>query len=233
MPRTASSRFLVFCGGCALLSALTTFGVHLLFEVPTAFEQQVQLYQAPRYVFRCLWVIGHCVLVLFSVLGVALKRWEQAPGWLLAGLLCFVVFGLTDILRMTLTLSYVNLLREKYVLATDPAVRLVLQTQLEAWAGINTGLFLLFFVAFGLGNLLYGLALWRPGAGPDHLLSVGLLVWAGLSLWGIVNRFWPTDAGGWVLDGLAVTGQPLMRAALGWWLLRGNWDWNPASAVGA
>lgn len=231
--RPISSRFLVFCGVCALLSALTTFGVHLLFEVPPAFAQQVELYQNPRYLFRCAWVIGHCLLVLFSVLGVALKRWERAPGWLLAGLLCFVVFGLTEIFRMTLTLSYVNLLREKYVLATDPTVRLVLQTQLETWSGINTGLFLMFSVAFGLGNLLYGLALWPPGSGPDRLLSVGLLVWAGLGLWGFINRFWPTEAGSWLLEGAAVTWQPLMRVVLGWWLLQGITARGSASAARA
>jgi hypothetical protein len=219
MQKNTSNTFLKFGAGCACLSALTTLGVHWLFDVPTKFDEQVLLYENTRYLFRCVWVIVHCLLVMLSMIAfsVAYREQREIHGWLLSGLIGFLVFGIAEVLRMTLTLTYLNALREKYVHAADVALQALLKVQIESWSGINTSLFLIFIVAFSLGNLFYGVALWRT-TGFEKTLSSLLLMWGILNLTGFANRFMGAEWISSLTEFSAVTFQPAMRLAIAWHL---------------
>src|SRR5262245_9962833 len=168
---------------CALLTAVTTLGVHLLpplWAHADTFEEQVALRNDPIYIGRLWMVLAHCGLVAFSMLAVGVRRLRESPGLVLPGFLCYLFFSAAEMLRTSLVLFAVNATwRAGYAAATDDATRDLYRSQILGFAGIGQALFMLFFVAFLLGNLLYGLALrrgpGRAGAGGAALLGVAAL----------------------------------------------------------
>jgi hypothetical protein len=100
-----SPKFLKFAAACALLSVLTTLAVHVLPELwadANTFEKQLQL-RNNSYYFARLWVvILHCILVVVSMYAIALLRFRDTPALAGLGLLGFIVFGFTEMLRTSL-----------------------------------------------------------------------------------------------------------------------------------
>lgn len=213
-----SPAFYRFAAVCAMLSAATTLVVHLVAaNIPPGFEERLQLANSAEYAFR-LWVtLLHCWLVLFSMLGIAAARLGSHAGWMLAGLFAFFVFSFTELTRTSIVLHGLNnTWRAAYLNATDPAQLAAIKTMIDGWPGFNAGYFQLFYFAFGLGNVLYGLVL-RQGKGLENAVGWVLLVWGTLVLYGFAgaNFFKWLPA---LPDFFNYTYQPAVRVLAGVWL---------------
>jgi hypothetical protein len=216
---TFSRAFLRFAAACAVLSALTTFGVHLfpnLYPAPATFEAQVALHANPIWVFRLWWVLVHILLVLISMWGFAGVKLRTAAGPVGIGLMGFLLFGFAEFVRVSFSLFALRAWRAQYAAAGEEAAREALRTLLEAWPGINRSLFFLLAFGFLLGNLFYGIAT-RSGEGLEKGVGAVLLLWSAISLAGILN-----DYGGVSFlalpEWLSVTFQPAARVLVGIWL---------------
>jgi hypothetical protein len=158
-----SPKFLRVAAACALLSALTTLAVHVLPELwadVNTFEKQLQLRNNSYYFARLWLVILHCILVVVSMYAIALLRFRATPALAGLGFLSFIVFGFTEMLRTSLGIFVLNRTwRAGYVAATDDGERSWLRAAIETYSGVNDSLFFLFYLAFLLGILCYGLSL--------------------------------------------------------------------------
>ena len=220
--------FFRVAAACALLSAITTFGVHLLPRLvppPVTFEDQIALATNPAYVFRLWWVLAHILLVLFSMWGFAGLKLPAAAGPVGFGLFGFLLFGMAELVRTSLALNAVNAWRALYAAESDEAARAMLRGNLLAWPQIGNALFFLLMLGFFLGNLCFGIATWR-GTGLEKAVSVALLLWSGISLAGIASEF---GGQAWLElpEWVSVTYQPAARTLVAVWL------WREAGRAGA
>jgi hypothetical protein len=174
-----SPTFIRFTAICAFLSALTTFGVHLLplLHPASNFEEQARLASHPIYIFRLWWVLIHILFVLASMWGVACAKYRTAAGWIGLGMGGYFIFGLAELTRVSLTLSAVNGWRMRYLTEADPAVKEFLRQTLLNWMQINDALFFLLILGFLLGNLFYAIAFYK-GLGLEKTVSILLFVWS-------------------------------------------------------
>ena len=134
-------------GIMALISVIITLGIHAFLEGPNSFEDALQMYQTPYYIFTKFWVIVHCAVVLASMY--ALCRYLQQRGSVFSGLgfVFYAAFGLTEIVRMCLVVGYLAQLRSSYLESDDDNVRQMLKLQINGFAGVGQALFLPFFYA--------------------------------------------------------------------------------------
>lgn len=218
-------RFFKLAAACALLTALTTLAIHLLPQLwagADTFEEQLELRRNPVYMAR-LWVVAvHCLLVVVSMYAVGARRLRASPALVGLGFLGFVVFACTELLRTSLVIFALNRTwRAQYALASDEGAREALRAVMGAFGGVNAALFFLFFTAFFVGTLCYGLAL-RGGDGQERRVGALLLLWAALS----VPTLLDTVAGAETLSGhfwwVGPYFQPAARAAIGVWLWRSS-----------
>ncbi|MBA3607653.1 MAG: hypothetical protein H0W43_03950 [Chthoniobacterales bacterium] len=162
MTMDASPKFLRFAAVCAFVTALTTLAVHLMPQLwagADTFEKQLELRHCGPYLLRLWIVLFHCLLVVISMAAICLLIFRASPGWAGLGLLAFVVFAMTEILRTSLALFAVNRnLRERYATNPDPEARVHIRLLLEAFPGLNGALFFIFIVAFFSGSSATG---WR------------------------------------------------------------------------
>jgi hypothetical protein len=208
---------------CALLTVFTTLGVHLLpplWAGADTFEKQVDLRRDPVYIGRLWMVLAHCALVAGSMLGVGVRRLRESPGLVIPGFFAYLLFAGAEMLRTSLVLFAVNgAWRAGYASAGDAAARQFFRGQILGFTGVNQALFMLFFLAFLVGNLLYGLALAR-GRGLERVVGWTLLAWAALAVPTLVEE---AGAGGRVGPDLWWVGpifQPLARMLMAVWLWR-------------
>lgn len=214
-----SRAFIRFAAICAFLSALTTFGVHLLpllHPAPT-FEQQLLLTQNKVYIFRLWVVLIHILLVLVSMWGVFAVRCRTEAGWVGLGLGGFWIFGLAELFRVSLTLNTVNGWRSRYLSETDPTIQEFLRQSLLSWSQVNDALFFLLVLGFLIGNLFYAIAL-RRGVGLEKWVSILLFIWAGLSLTTLLREFLGQNWLDFFPEFLSYTFQPFVRIMVGIWL---------------
>ncbi|MEZ4961836.1 MAG: hypothetical protein R2830_18550 [Saprospiraceae bacterium] len=213
----AEKHFLQFASVAALLTVLTTIGIHFI-DIPAAsLEERMMLHRNPLYIFQKWMIIFHCIMVIVSMYGVAVLKFNENKGLISLGALFFAVFGITEISRMLAVLGYVNGLREKYLSATDEAARQLYQYSYENFSLVSLTMFLVFVLAFSLGNLLYGLAL-SAGKGYDRWLGYGLLFWGLLTLLAFCNTFWEIGAIDQIVEANNKFFQPTIRLAIGVWL---------------
>lgn len=208
----------------AFASAITTLGVHLItFHADTP-EARMALANNDLYKFRLGLVIFHCLCVIVSMYGFAFKKFKDAPGWFGLGLLAFLVFGLTEIVRMFAALFYLNGLRRRYLAATDEALKANIQWSLDNWSLVGETMFTLFIFAFAIGNFCYGMGLLGSARSRfDRTLAWLLLLWAGITGLNFVNQFFPQGWVGIFMTWVSPSFQPLVRATIGLWLW-GKWQ---------
>ena len=174
----------------------------------------------PVYIGRLWMVLAHCALVAVSMLGVGVRRLRDAPGLVIPGFLAYLLFAAAEMLRTSLVLFAVNgTWRAGFASTGDPAARQVFRNQILGFAGINQALFMLFFLAFLVGNLLYGLALAR-GRGLEKAVGWTLLAWAGIALPTLLEEAGAGVSVGPHLWWVGPIFQPLARALIAVWLWR-------------
>jgi hypothetical protein len=209
--------FLRLAAIAAFLTALTTIGVHFIDFQADSFEQRLLLGRDPLYVFQKWMIIFHCLLVILSMFGAAVVAARSNRGLAALSALFFSVFGVAEITRMFAVLAYLNPLKEKYLAAADPAVQQVIKLQIEGFGLAGTVLFLVFILAFSLGNLCMGLALPKTEK-TDRWLAWGFLFWATLTFLAFGNHFWENTALDPLIEANNKFFQPAFRTAIGWWL---------------
>ncbi len=208
---------------CAFLSALTTLAVHLLpglWADARTFEAQLDLRNNAVYMGRLWLVLVHCLLVVISMYGARALAPNGHAALPDLGLLAFVVFACTEILRTSLVLFTVNRgWRAAYVAAADAATRERARSLIEGFSGINGALFFIFYTAFLLGTLCYGFTFWRA-SGWTRGIGWLFLVWGALGLPMLIDTIAGTEVlspyFGWVGRYFIAPA----RALVGVWLWR-------------
>lgn len=225
-------RFFRFAAVCALLTALTTLVVHVmpnLWSNAMSFEQQVELRLNPLYLTNRWVVLLHCALVVVSMFALGLPAARRAPAPVIFGFLAFVCFAFTEILRTAISIFAINRnWRAVYASTVDPATRERFRAFIESYSGINDALFFIFYTAFTVGLICYGIAFLRTGS----MLQLGILltVWALLNLPGWIDAVIGTELLGRYFEWVGPVFQPLARAWIGVWLWK-NAGWAAASVA--
>jgi hypothetical protein len=220
---SADARLPKIAGACAVLTAFTTLAIHLLpglWADVGSFEEQIDLRTNPIYIGRLFVVIVHCLLVVVSMHGVRALVAGAGSSLLGLGFLAFVVFAYTEVLRTSLVIFALNRTwRAAYAAAADPSARDRARALIEGFAGVNEALFFIFFIAFLLGTLCYGLAL-RGAAGLTGGVGWLFLVWAALSLPTLFDTLTGTDALSPFFGWVGPYFQAPARVLIGVWLWR-------------
>jgi len=215
-----TTNFLRFASICGFLTVITTIGIHAIFPDPPAdFDQRILMYKDPLYLLNRWWVIGHCLLVLIAMWGIALVQFRKAAGFTGLGFLFFSVFAIVEISRQMLVLFYLNGLRAQYVVAETPALKESLRMSIDQFGLTGNSLFGLFILAFGLGNLCYGLSLFSE-KGFGKVVSWLLILWSAGSFLALANDFWQYAGLSTFISNYNLAFQPFVRAVLAWWLWR-------------
>ena len=219
-----SRSFFRAVGLCSVLSATTTLLLIFmpqLYETPSTFEEQVTLHTDSFYMAR-LWVyFVHPLLVLTAAWGVAAKKLDTAAGAASTGFIFFAMWGFAEALQQALSLVALNFTwRASYAKSMDEALREMLHTQIVGFNGIWDALFFLLLTGFMLGNLLYGIALWK-GVGLEKVLSGLFFFIAAFTLVNLISNYGGpvllSGALGWIYPVI----QPIARVLIGIWLWRG------------
>src|SRR5215210_1052464 len=132
--------------------------------------------------------------------GIAVIQMKESPGFTGLGFLFFVLF-------------YLNGLRQQYFYSIDPAAREILKNTLSNAGLLGAPLFGVFILAFGIGNLCYGLSLYSE-KGFGKILSVLLILWSVGCFLALGNNFWRLSSLNTFIEKYNYTYQPLMRILL-------------------
>lgn len=210
-------QFIRIAGIAALITGLTTIGVHFVEFQGATFEERLQLANNGNYIAHRWMIILHCLCVIISMLGLALLR-KDNRGFVSLGFLGYSVFGIAEIIRMFLVLRYLLPLRLQYLEATDENVKLLLQQNIDQFSLISNALFSVFILMFAIGNLCYGIV-YSQDKGFARWLGYGFLYWAFTGFLGMANEFLMQPWIDTVIDLNAKSFQPIFRVAIGVFLL--------------
>ncbi|MGH9754921.1 MAG: hypothetical protein ACREA2_19255 [Blastocatellia bacterium] len=220
---TSNQRFLKVAAVCAFLTAITTLAIHLLPNLWSdyrSFEAQIELRRHSIYLTRLWIVIVHCLLVIISMYAVRTLAPIASSALPNLGFLAFVVFAYTELLRTSLVIFAVNRTwRASYASASDPATLDRDRAFIEGFVGINAALFFLFFTAFLLGTICYGLSFYRA-TGLDKRIGLLFLLWAALSIPTLIDTLAGATFVSTYFEWVGPYFQPLARVLIGIWLWR-------------
>jgi hypothetical protein len=221
VPGRVSANFVWVASICALLTVLTTIGVHWvprLWESAMTFDAQVQLRNNRIYVGQHWMILVHCVLVVISMAAIPMLLNGTARLVALLGFGSFIMFAFVELLRTSLSIFAVNRAwRSGYEMASDDSTRATFRSAIETFSGINDALFFLFFAAFTVGLFCYGLALLQTN-GVDHKIAFLFLVWALLNLPGLIAFATAKESIGSAFGWVGPYFQPVARLLIGAWL---------------
>lgn len=215
--------FLKLAAICSILGAVTT-ALLIFLPNPTApdFESRALLYDNDLHISRIWILFVHPQVNFIASLGVALILWKKYPLQMMLGIVFLAMWAYTEISQQALLIDALNLTwRPGYVSAADEETQSTFRTLIQAASGLSASKYFIVIYGFGIGSLLYGLALirevdWAKWIGWA-LVFIGVLSLASFSRYylgfsflnGIVN--WSYE---WIYSYL----QPLVRVALGWWI---------------
>jgi hypothetical protein len=211
-------QFVKLAALAAFVLAFTTIGVHFITFPSETFEERALLYKNPLYHFRSGLLIFHCLLAIVSLYGIVVAKRSTQPAAVQLGMIFYSFFAFTEILRMMFNTWYANALRQRYIEATDEVVKNVLKHDLEIWSLSSNSLFLVFILCFAMGNLFYGLALFKDNDTFTRLLGYGFMLWSVLTFLALGNDFWQNDAIGTIVSINNKYFQPMIRFTIGLWL---------------
>jgi hypothetical protein len=218
METTSATTYAARLGAVfGFITVITTLGVHLIPIPASNFEEAVLLFKNTTYLFSRWWVIFHCIAVIISMTGMYMVI--TSPGNIHArlGLLSFAVFSWAEITRMLLSLTYLASLRRNFVEQTDPIIKSILRTDIENFSQVGGGLFAVFVLGFSLGNLFYGIELWKRN-GLARVAGALLVFWFFTGMLSLYELFSPSEGVGQFFEIFSVTFQPAVRGLLAFWL---------------
>lgn len=206
---------------CSFVSAVTTLMLIFLPDLygpaPTL-EARFARTENPWYLLRAWAYLVHPFFVVGAALGVAMALRHTRAGLAVAGFLGFLLWGFTEASQQTLTLVAFHRWAEAFPNA-DETARAMLQAQVSTYDALWDAMYLLLIIAFLIGNLFYGIAMWR-GRGLTKALSLFFFAAATLTLMIISGELGgpvlPAPIGRWLYPLI----QPAARVAIGVWLWR-------------
>ena len=211
--------YLYFAASCALISAITTIAIHGI-HVPSAnFEENVLLYKNNLFLLLNWIIMFHCLMVLFSMLGVALVIEKHSRALAILGFLFFSLFVFSEWQRTLNTLWHINGLRRQYTAAVDENTLQFLRFEIQNRLSQSNVFFLLFTIGFSLGNACYGLAIVK-NKGLDRFLGTGLLIWFCCTSCSFIYDFVPAQWLGTIVDACNKYYQPFIRLVIAYWLFQ-------------
>ena len=156
-------------------------------------------------------------MVMFSMAGVFLVIGKN--GFALIGFVGYCVFAVTEISRQMMVLFHLNGLRRAYLETSDEIVQKSIEWSMQHIGYTGLTMFGVFIFFFALGNLNYGIALWRH-KGFTKLISVLLIVWGIKTLVILGSELSGNTSLNSAIGIFNSAFQPVMRALIGIWLLR-------------
>jgi hypothetical protein len=204
------------------LSAVTTFLLWFLprlYASPEGFDATLLLHQNIAYISR-LWVnFIHVFLALAAYGGAAMLLWRRSPGLAGFGFLCFLVWGIVELIGVSLNLFAVNFTWRAGFASATPDVQEQVRVLLAWFPVFWDALFFLLLVAFLLGTTCYGLAA-VAGRGLERLLGLLFLLAVPLTVAILLGGYASMTVFDGVVEAAYPILQPLSRGVLAAWLWR-------------
>ena len=210
---------------CAIISSITTFLLWFLpfgYSQPSNLDERIALHTNPFYMGR-LWVnFAHIYFALIAYWAVVAKKSSESAGFVSLGFIFFLIWGITELMGVSVLIFALNYeWRKTLASQPDEAARTMLLTNINAFNDVWNALFFLLLIAFLLGTLFYGLALWK-GKGLERILSICFLLAVPLTLFIIADGYggltWFSLLVTWIYPAL----QPISRFLLGVWLWKNS-----------
>ncbi len=216
---TSEVKYLLFSALCALITVLTTLVIHHI-QIPAGnFEDNLLLYENTSYVFLKWIVMLHCLMVLFSMLGVALIIVRNSRALAVLGILFFSLFVFSEWERTLTDLWFIKGLNANYLISTDENIKQWLRLEIQHTQMASNVQFLLFTIGFTLGNACHGLALVAK-KGWDSYVGIGLLLWSFCTACAFIYDFLPVYWMEPIISGCNQYYQPMIRLVIAFWLLK-------------
>lgn len=210
-------KYIYFSSACAFISAFTTVIIHFISFPSGSVEETVLLYKNSSYLLFKWTILFHCLMVLFSMLGVSLIIFQHSKALAVLGLLFFSLFVFAEWERTLNDLWYINGLRRKYSAAIDENLKSWIQFEIQHINFQSNVQFLLFTVGFTLGNAVNGFVLLMKKSW-DRYLGIGLLLWACFTSCTFIYDFAPAS---WMEPIISFSNhyyQPVIRVIIAAWL---------------
>ena len=208
---------------CSFVGALTTsLLIFLPNPITTDFESKTMLYQNVLYLSK-LWILFiHPQVNVLASLGVAILLFKNNPTKIILGSFFLFVWAYTEMSQQSFLIDALNnYWRPGYIEADTDSIKNAFFTLIYGSTGISDSKYFLLIYGFGLGSLLYGLAIYtRHGLGKYigiALIFIGILSLLSFSRYylGLVFLSSIVD---WVYDWIYAYLQPLVRIAIGIWI---------------
>ncbi len=215
--------FLKITAICSVLGAITT--VLLIFlpnPIAIDFEARALLHQNSLYLSK-LWILFvHPQVNFIGSLGICFLLVRKYQSRMILGTLFLLIWALTELSQQALLIDALNQIwRPGYLGAEDEVSKSMFSTLITAASGISDSKYFVVIYGFGLGNLLYGLAL-KNISGYAKWIGYSLIFIGILSL----SSFGRYYLGLSFLNGFADFSykyiypylQPTVRVAIGIWI---------------
>ena len=217
-------RFLWIAATCSFLGAFTTL-LLIFLPVPQAegFQHSILLYKDSLYTWK-LWILFlHPQFNFIASLGVAFLLWRKYPAEIVIGSFFLLVWAYTEMSQQVLLIDALNNYWRPGFLAADESMsRNIYLTLIKGSDAISDSQYFLLLYGFGLGSLLYGLALVRENSWVKWI-GTALIFIGVLSLCSFLRYYLGLEQLAPIVDWLYKWVysflQPLVRLALGAWLL--------------
>jgi hypothetical protein len=210
-------KYLYFSAVCAFVTAFTTIIIHFISFPSGSFDETVLLYKNSSYLLFKWLILFHCLMVLFSMLGVSLIIFQHSKALAVLGFLFFSLFVFAEWERTLNDLWYINGLRRKYSTAVDENLKSWLRYALQHNNFQSNVQFLLFTIGFTMGNAINGFVLLMKKSW-DRYLGIGLLFWAFFTSCAFIYDFVPAA---WMEPIMSFSNhyyQPVIRLVIAVWL---------------
>jgi hypothetical protein len=223
-----SKKFEVFLKAtaiCSFLGALTTI---LLIFLPNPeasdFETTATLYNNSLYLNK-LWILFiHPQVNFLATLGIAYLLFNKYPLQIIFGTFFLLIWVYTEMSQQSLLIDTLNQIwRPGYITADNEVSKNMFTTLIHTANGISDSKYFLVIYGFGIGTLLYGWSLILEN-GLGRWIGVSLLFIGILSLTSFIRYYLGASllngVVNWIYEWIYSYLQPLVRIALGIWILK-------------
>lgn len=225
MNQAGKIAFLKITALCSFLGALTTI---LLIFLPNVtandFEASVQLYTNNLYLSK-LWILFiHPQVNILAIFGIAFLLYKKHFFSVITGTFFLLIWAYSELSQQALLIDALNQFwRPEYISSATETNKTIYKTLITGATGISDSKYFLVIYGFGLGTLLYGLALAREH-GLGKWIGISMLFIGVLSLCSFARYYLgatflnsPVD---WVYKFIYSYLQPLVRIGVGIWILK-------------
>lgn len=218
LSKDQNRTFILLAAVCTFATVITNLIIHFTTFTSATFEENILLYKNVSYLSMNWIIMVHCLLILISMFGMALLLQRYSQPLAILAFIFFILFVFAEWERILNVLWYLNGLRAKYHLSTDDHQREWLKFEIQQSSYQSNVQFLLFILAFSLGNFFNGLILIFQSKW-SRLLGIGLILWSIATSCAFIIDFYPSEMLAAIVNFSNKFYQPFMRLLVGIWLL--------------